>query len=320
MNKKLILVIVTASILLGGCGAKLTTTSVVKKSKPTTVSATNKTAIATVPSTQPVNTTTASTAPKSTSINSSQLVHKVWVLKGADYDVYTNSSFCIAKIVNGQITGTFGIELPDVPDQYQQGKLTGTIVNNTANCNFDDGKGDSGTVKLVFESSDSVQATFKFTNEDSVYKGLTLNGTFEFRPYSLSDMKDFQVDESQSFTVKLNSLGTVRFLSGIGTGGNHIPTLFYLTDMSGNVIFDFNAALPYNATVDSVSFQDVNKDGLLDIVTVVHPNGTSGYVASIYLQKADGIFVPDFQLDQEMNNSGNNTDIKTITKYIAQKF
>ena len=46
--------------------------------------------------------------------------------------------------------------------------------------------------------------------------------------------------------MNLNSWGNVKFVSGKLTGGNHIPTVFYLTNKDGDILYDFAATLPYS--------------------------------------------------------------------------
>ncbi len=97
--------------------------------------------------------------------------------------------------------------------------------------------------------------------------------------------------------------------------------VFYLTDQAGDILYDFNASFPYSVDVKAVSFPDVNKDGLKDVIIIVAGTGNGEPpVAAVYLQKADGSFSDDYQLDQEINDSGNNKDISTVTNYLSQKF
>jgi len=55
-------------------------------------------------------------------------------------------------------------------------------------------------------------------------------GTFEFTPNNIKNIKYFRPIESQSFMLNLNSWGNVKFVSGKLEAGNHIPTVFYLTN------------------------------------------------------------------------------------------
>jgi len=148
-------------------------------------------------------------------------------------------------------------------------------------------------------------------------------GTFEFTPYNLKNINGFELTKDQTFMVDLNSWGHVQFVSGKLTGGNHIPVVFYLTNEQGDILYNFYAALPYSVDVKAVSFQDVNKDGLKDIIILVEDNydGASGEpIATVFMQEADGSFARDNELDQEINDSGSNKDIRTIVSYLSSKF
>lgn len=263
------------------------------------------------------------------SIDYNQYIKKVWVVKDSTKETYDHSSFCISKIANGKIEGKFSTGAIAEPNYYYYlpdhlgylANLTGTINNNVAECQFSDKDGDKGSAKLVFKTNGEIEATIKYTNKLNIYKDLSLDGTFLFIPYNLKDINCFSPFKDQSFTVNLGSWGNVNFVSGKLACGNHIPTVFYLTNKTGDILYNFDSPFPYNMNVKGVSFQDVNKDGLKDIIIiVVDSNDSSSQIAKIFFQKADGSFNNDDKLDQEINGSDNNKDIKTITDYLSKKF
>ncbi|SDH78119.1 hypothetical protein [Desulfosporosinus hippei] len=148
-------------------------------------------------------------------------------------------------------------------------------------------------------------------------------GTFRFTPHNLKDIVGFRPIQNQSFMVDLNSWGKVKFVSGKLTGGNHIPVVFYLTDKDGEILYDFQANLPYMVDVKAVSFEDVSQDGLKDIIIIVddaYPGQGNNPLATVYFQKSDGSFANDLLLDQEINDSKNNRDVKTVESYLAGKY
>ena len=121
MNKKIILSIITVFFLLEGCGkatpantgnqnvkspsAATTTNSSVAKSTDTTAPAATNSADA---KSTVTTTTPAAKIATSDNIDYNQYIKKIWVVKSsANNGVYENSSFCISKIVNGEITGYF---------------------------------------------------------------------------------------------------------------------------------------------------------------------------------------------------------------------
>jgi len=139
---------------------------------------------------------------------------------------------------------------------------------------------------------------------------------------NIKDVKGFTPNDNQSFTVDLKSWGNVKFVSGKITGGNHIPTVFYLTNAKGDILYSFNdSPYPYNVDFKAVSFEDVNKDGLKDIIMIVSDNDNAGKpIAAFWSQNANKTFTCDTKRSQDLNNSGNNTDIKTVRDYLSKKF
>lgn len=255
------------------------------------------------------------------SIEYNKYIKKVWVVKNWSKGAYDYSSFYISKIANGEIEGKFstgGIVVPNYRSVL--GNLTGKINNDMAECQFSDKYGNKGDVKLVFKANDEIEATIEYTNKSQTYKDLSLDGTFLFKQYNLNDIDGFTQFKDQSFTVDLNSWGNVKFVSGRYIGAKHILTVCYLTNKDGDIIYDFDPPFPYDVDVKAVSFQDVNKDGLKDIIIVVgNSNDSSWQIATVFFQRDDGWFDSDSALDEEINDSGNNKDIKTITDYLSKK-
>lgn len=286
MNKKLFLVIITGTILLL-CSGKAG--SITKTSK---------------------------------AIDYSQYIKKTWVVRNGT----NNGSFCISKIVNGKVIGRFLSDMPAVPSYYDLQNLTGTINKNTAICQFSDTIGNKGSIKLLFEPNNQIEATIKLTYKTQTNKTQPKQGNFQFVPYSLNHIKGFSAIKKQSFMVNLNSWGNVKFVAGKLTGGNHIPTVFYLTNKYGNILYDFaDTPFPYSVDVKAVSFVDVNKDGLKDIIIIVsdaYKDSTNfgAPIANVFIQNANGSFKTDSKLYQEINSSGNNKNIKTVTNYLLKKF
>ncbi len=69
---------------------------------------------------------------------------------------------------------------------------------------------------------------------------------------NLKDVKGLSLIKEQTFNIDLNSWGNVNFVSGKLTGGAHIPVVFYLTTENGDILYEFNAVLPYSVDVKAV--------------------------------------------------------------------
>ena len=317
MNKKMLLLPIAVTFLLVGCGKTAPTNAAPQTGQSSTVAATANDGATKAPGTTTPATTTTATATTTTSntIDYNQYIRKTWVEKNGT----SKGSFCITKIENGKITGRFTSYATAVPNAYDLGQLTGTISKNTAECQFSDTLGNKGNIKLVFKPNNEMEATIKLTEKSKYEEEQPKEGTFQFIPYNLKSIKGFSLFKDQTFMVNLDSWGTVKFVSGKLTAGSHIPTVFYLTDKDGNILYDFDMN-PYNSDVKAVSFADINKDGLKDIIIIVAGNDGSGTIATVFFQKANGIFANDNKLDQEINASGKNKDVKTITSYLSSKF
>lgn len=168
--------------------------------------------------------------------------------------------------------------------------------------------------------------------ENSVWKDFiaelpTGGANSNFTVGNIKDIKSFTPFESQCFMVNLDSWGEVKFVAG------EIPTSFgktvtiYLTNKDGDILYDFNsgsnALFHFDVHVEAVSFQDVNKDGLKDIIIISAYNSKASTasgktIAAVYFQKNDKSFAADSKLNGEINDSGSNKDIKSVVKYLLK--
>jgi hypothetical protein len=293
MKKKIALVAIMVSFLLAGCG----NSNPQHQQSPKTT-------------TNPIT-----SMPTMEKTDYNQYVKKTWRQK-------SNSSpefeFSISKIESGKITGYISKDVA-TPSPYDLSNFSGTVNKDTAECQFSDQLGNKGNLKLVFSPNNQIKTTVTLTQKSQNQDTQLSEGTFEFVPLNINDDKNFVPFKDQSFTVDLNSWGKVRFVSGKEVGGNHIPVLMYLTNVNGDILFDFVPELPYSMNVISVSFQDVNKDELKDVLVIAEDtNGSGGKVATVYLQKPDGTFAYNFALDNKINSSGNNKNMKSLINFVSK--
>lgn len=285
----------------------------------------------TLPGTSEPVTAQQSSSPKednSDAINYDQYLKKVWVVKTwTSEEAYYYSSFSISNISNGKIEGKFsaaGIAMPD--SLAYTANLTGTIKNGIAECVFSNKRGDTGNVQLTFISSDEIEATIKYTFISEALKDFApyeaLDGIFEFKPYNISDIrgtdnKGFNYFKDFCFALDLNSWGSVNFVSGKVVIEDRIPTRAFLTNDTGDIFYEYS--FPTNVDFFAVSYQDVSKDGLKDLITIYGiVDDITTKTAFLFIQNEDGAFKINSPLSQEINESGNNSDIATIIKYLSQ--
>lgn len=263
-----------------------------------------------------------------TGIDYNQYLNKVWVVNvnNEKNEFIMNPSFSISKIENGQITGKFNMKL-SIPNNFTNyGNLNGTISEDTATCQFDDGFNTKGTLKLVFETNNKIEVTIvEYADKSDAARYTTKEGTsYEYIPLNVNNMYGFVPIKNQTYTVDLNSWGTVNFVAGIKTEDKMKPLAFYLTDKNGNIYYEFYVDPYVNVEIRNILIQDVNKDGLKDIIIVskgTNPDDISRLDnATILFQDDKGSFTNDRALDEDIKNSGYNKDIKSILNYLSKKF
>ncbi len=315
MIKKLLISTIITCLLLVGCEKTTPTTTVQRNSQSTTVtSTTNSEEVKSLG-------TTTSTAPISTSdtIDYNQYIKKTWI-KSKNTSIKENGvSFTISNIENRKMTGELTVVGPEPSCANTVADLSGTINKDTVECQFTDSRDNKGNIKLVFKPNDTMEATIKLINKSTDNTAQPPEGTFQFAPYNLKNIKEFTPNENQSFLVNLNSWGDVKFVSGRFTGANYVPVVFYLATKDGDILYSFEPTITTNVDIKAVSFKDVDNDGLKDIVIIASGSDNLDQIATIYLQKSDGSFGNDPKLDQEINNSGNNKNVKSVTDYLAKK-
>ena len=267
----------------------------------------------------PEATTPIITNSTSNTIDYNQYMKKTWIKSENDSSQESGVSFTITKIENNEITGELTVVGLGQSCPNTVADLTGIINNDTAECHFTDSRGNEGTIKLIFKSVDTIDATISLTNKSDDDIAQPPEGTFQFSALNLKDIKEFSPMEEHSFILELNSWGKVRFVSGKFTSDDYVPVGFYLTDKDGDILYGFEPTITYNVDIKAVSFKDVNNDGRKDIIIIAAYSDDSEYLATVYLQKPDGSFGNDPELDQEINDTGSNKDVKSVTNYLSQK-
>lgn len=199
--------------------------------------------------------------------------------------------------------------------------LTACKAASSANTSQKDGQASfAASTSAVTKSNASVSsvsnASASLNAENSRSEAVLDNGS------NIKDIKGFVPVENQCFPVDLNSWGSVNFISGKITGGAHVPTVFYLTNESEDILYRFSdSPFPYNVDVSAVSFKDVNKDGLKDIIIIVADNSNAGKpIAAVWLQGKDKKFVCNLDLFHSLNESGYNKNIEAVVNFLSTKF
>jgi hypothetical protein len=142
------------------------------------------------------------------------------------------------------------------------------------------------------------------------------------------DSKGLRFHED-SFEVTFENWGKVRFITGIDIKNRRVLCI-YLTDDQENVLYKFPLANKIRwlmcDEVKAVSFADLDKDGLADVVVIgIYNTGVGSgplfshfHVATIYFQKGTE-FINDPNLDKQINDAYKNRTIDMVLDFVANK-
>lgn len=89
----------------------------------------------------------------------------------------------------------------------------------------------------------------------------------------------------------LNSWGNVNFVVGEVNTGIDIFTAISLTNEKGDILYEFSASFQTVSRIIEASINDVNKDGLKDVIIVTaFEDSTIDQIERIFYQMDNGLF------------------------------
>ncbi len=142
----------------------------------------------------------------------------------------------------------------------------------------------------------------------------------------------FTVIEEQVFSVILESFGEeeVKFLPAMDFSCHRLA--LFLADQEGNILYKCNRLETNNRIrgaleqptegIAAVSFQDVNKDGLTDIILITKcVNDTGAYAGKAYkvgdvLFQGEGTFYRDWRISDKINRFSMNKSANCIISFV----
>ena len=138
----------------------------------------------------------------------------------------------------------------------------------------------------------------------------------------------------QTFSMTLKGVGEVSFIPALDEQYGRLALFF--SDDSGNIVYKTDQletnqqcrgvlAQP-NVRVSAVSFQDMNSDGLAEILLITAcENTAAGFEGRTYkvgdvLFQKDGGFYRDYRLSDQMNRFGMNKSIRFMASFIRDGY
>ncbi len=237
-----------------------------------------------------------------------QAASKIWIVDVEDYVWNTPCSFSIDRVEDGRIEGCFAtreIAVPEFcyysfssPSKYI-GSLKGVISGDKAECEFKDDAGNEGYVTLSFTENGEIQGSVIYEKKSEIDEDYFLDGTYNFRPYNLSDETGRKLECEKKYDVELNSWGNVFFVTEQFDYGDRTLPEAYLINSNNDILYVFSAPYIVGTEAGEVFFEDINGDGLLDIkmYTPFIGAGDMEKLEWIFFQCDDGTFCGEYWLE-----------------------
>lgn len=144
----------------------------------------------------------------------------------------------------------------------------------------------------------------------------------------------FVLIKEQVFPAVLESFGEIEFLPALDTGSNRLAlflagedgTIVYKTDQLESNNRNRGQLNQPNKGIAAVSFQDVNEDGLTDIILIISCENETGEMAGkiyrvgeILFQSEQGLY-RDWRLSDKINRFSMNKSVEFITAFVRDGF
>lgn len=224
--------------------------------------------------------------------NYNDYLRKIWIPEnwngddvGASHDNVI--SFYISSVENGVIEGK--IELTGIAKPEENLiSFSGTIRNGIGECYFENESGTKGKFSLILKNKDQVEVDYEYIY---VHAGETdrSKGSGILKPYNLSIQNSVTIVAKQK--VVLESWENVWLAGGRFDTGRKFYGVLYLTNEEGDVFYQFHAPLRTGAWVAGIYTEDVNGDGLTDVIITEKFQEVDIEEAEwLFIQKEDGQF------------------------------
>lgn len=266
----------------------------------------------------------------------------VWLVNDYKEDeVYGNMSFIILEQDGDRIKGKFTVNDVLYPDNHlyftgegseheetYAGEFDGKLDGGKAVCSVTwDYYGIEGEMTLKFIDRKKIVAKILFEEEKCELGKLT-SGEYVFTTLDLEyqNNSDFTYDDTIK-GIQLAKWGNVKLVSRIRRGGKHTVLYLYLIDNFDNIIYDFSSEypFPYMTKVNESKFEDINGDGLEDVIFLLNSIGEkdegSDNQVRIYFQNRNGGFEESKQLFDIVNSLSKKRrrNISYILNYVKKQ-
>lgn len=192
-----------------------------------------------------------------------------------------------------------------------------------------------GAVQASVYASAAGQDPDQYEQEEIIRKYQEYRRRFHaVKTVSDIEANDYQVIEDQIFLIELEYFGEVNFIPALDV--NYSRLALFLADDEGNILYKTDQLETNNRNLDelvqqtkgiaAVSFQDVNGDGLTDVVLITYCENEAGTyagntykVGDVLFQNKKG-FYRDYRISDKINRFSMNKSIEFITAFVRDGY
>lgn len=186
--------------------------------------------------------------------------------------------------------------------------LIGEVKEDSLECKIESDDM-NGYISFMLNSS-KIESKIKLMEEEALKDESSNEKVHSFRPYTIKDMSSnyekmglsIVTLEEYSFDIDIDSWGSVHFISMMVNSNKPHP-IFLLTNENSEILYQFYAPFQNGLDVTEISIDDVDGDGLDDVVVILGDNDVSigGVAPWIFLQTKDGVFCVNNEVQKKLN-------------------
>lgn len=196
-------------------------------------------------------------------------------------------SFIVTDIKTGRIEGKITPEY--VADPSNNGvRFWGTIQNGIGYCKIVDEQGEMSEFTIMFQNGE-IQIEFTVVST-WMSEFANVNVQERYQTYNLEDINQ-EITINVSKEINTNMYGEVNVVVGKHDSSRRVVGEAYLTTAGGDILYEFKAPFRHGTEIIEVYVEDVNDDGLSDVIMVEKFDVSDEYLAEwTFIQLKNGVF------------------------------
>lgn len=196
-------------------------------------------------------------------------------------------SFIITDIKNGRIEGKITPGYVADPSN-ERIRFWGTIQNGIGYCKMVDEQGGISDFTIMFQNGE-IQTKFTVVSTRmSEFANVAIKERYQ--TYNLEDINQ-EITINDSKEINTNMYGEADVVVGKRDSSRRVVGEAYLTTAEGDILYEFKAPFRHGTEIIEVYVEDINDDGLSDVIMIEKFDVSDEYLAEwTFIQLENGLF------------------------------